>query len=133
MSVYVTDTHPLVFFANRNQRLLSRRAWDIFQEAEARQALILIPAPALWEVSFLELHGKIKLDKPYEDWPRELFAHPCYDCIPLDAAIIAEARHCNVNNDIFDAAILATARVKDLPLITRDNAITDSGLVEVVW
>jgi PIN domain nuclease of toxin-antitoxin system len=54
--------------------------------------VILIPAPALWEVSFLEQHDQIKLDKPYEDWARELFAHPCYDCIPLDATIIAKAR-----------------------------------------
>jgi PIN domain nuclease of toxin-antitoxin system len=133
MSVYVTDTHPLIFFANRNQRQLSRRVWNIFQEAEARQAVILIPAPALWEISFLEKNGLIKLDNPYEQWARELFSHPCYDCIPLDAAIIAEARQCHVNKDIFDAAIIATAKVKDLPLITRDQAITDAGLVEVIW
>lgn len=133
MSIYVIDTHALVFFANRNQRALSRRAWEIFEQAENRQALILIPAAALWEVSNLERSGRITLTQPYEEWTRELFANPCFDCVPLNAAIIAEARRCNINDDIFDAAIIATARVKGLPLITRDNAITNSGLVEIVW
>ena len=47
MSIYATDTHALVFFANRNQRQLSRRAWEAFERAENKQALILVPAPAL--------------------------------------------------------------------------------------
>jgi len=133
MSIYATDTHALVFFANRNQRQLSRRAWEAFEQAENKQALILVPAPALWEVSILEQTGNIKLTSPYEAWARDLFSHPCFDCVPLDARIIAEARNCKVNHDIFDAAIVATARVKDIPLITRDNAITNSGLVEILW
>lgn len=133
MSMFVTDTHALVFYANRNQRQLSRRAWQAFEQAENGQALILVPAPALWEVSILERIGQIKLNKPYEEWARDLFAHPCFDCVALDAAIIAEARNCNFNNDIFDSAITATAIVKDLPLITRDDAITASGRVEIYW
>ncbi len=99
MAIYVTDTHALVFFANRNQRALSRRAWEIFEQAENRQALILIPAAALWEVSNLERIGRINLTQPYEEWTRQLFSHPCFDCVPLDAAIIAEARHCNINDE----------------------------------
>lgn len=133
MSMYVTDTHALVFYANRNQRQLSRRAWEAFEQAKNGQAFILIPAPALWEISILERTGQIRLSKSDEEWTRELFAQPCFDCAPLDATIIAEARNCNFNNDIFDAAIVATAIVKDLPLITRDSAITASGMVKIHW
>lgn len=133
MSIYVTDTHALVFFANRDRRQLSRRAWEVFVQAEDRRAVILIPAPALWEVSILERVGQIRLSQTYQEWAHKLFKHPCFDCIPLSAEIIAEARNCTLNNDIFDAAIIATARVKGIPLITRDSAITDSGLVEVFW
>jgi PIN domain nuclease of toxin-antitoxin system len=50
----------------------------------------------------------------------------------LDAEIVAEARNYGFNNDIFDAGIIATAKVKDLPLITRDTAIIESGLVEIL-
>jgi hypothetical protein len=51
----------------------------------------------------------------------------------LSEEIIAEAYHYRFNRDAFDASIVATARLKDLPLITKDGAITDSGLVEIWW
>lgn len=57
----------------------------------------------------------------------------CFDCTPLDAEIISEARDYSFNNDIFDAAIVATARLRALPLITKDMAGANSGLVEIYW
>lgn len=133
MSMYVTDTHPLIYYHSHAQRHLSDRARVVFEQAENGEALILIPAPALWEVSMLEQAGHIKLNQPFGEWLRDLLRKPCFDCTPLDADIIAEARTYNFNNDIFDAAIVATARLRDLPLITRDAAITNSGLVEIYW
>jgi PIN domain nuclease of toxin-antitoxin system len=35
--------------------------------------------------------------------------------------------------DPFDGVIAATAKVMDLPLITKDIEISESGLVEVYW
>ncbi|MGE0132504.1 MAG: type II toxin-antitoxin system VapC family toxin [Blastocatellales bacterium] len=133
MSVYVTDTHALIYYANSNHAQLSARAREAFEQAERGEAFILIPAPALWEVSMLEQAGHIKLRKPFRDWARDLLQNPCFDCAPLDAEVISEARDYSFNNDIFDAAIVATARLRNLPLITKDMAITDSGLVEVYW
>lgn len=46
MSIYVTDTHPLVYY-NGRARHLSDRARTIFDQADNGAALILIPAPAL--------------------------------------------------------------------------------------
>jgi PIN domain nuclease of toxin-antitoxin system len=53
MSIYATDTHALVYFANQNYRRLSPRAREAFEQAERGEALILAPAPAPWEVSLL--------------------------------------------------------------------------------
>ncbi len=133
MSIYVTDTHPLIYYDGRARRHLSDRARTVFEQADNGAALILIPAPSLWEVSMLEQAGHIKLSHPFEVWLKELLRKPCFDCVPLDADIIAEARTYSFNNDIFDAAIVATAKLRDLPLITRDAAITYSGLVEIYW
>jgi PIN domain nuclease of toxin-antitoxin system len=133
MSMFVTDTHPLIFHRNRNFRQLSDRARRAFEQAENNEALILIPAPSLWEVSMLEKAGHIQLNQPFADWVRDLLRNPCFDCVSLDAEIIAGARDYSFNNDIFDAAIVATAKLRDLPLITRDVAITNSGLVEIYW
>src|SRR5205085_7826077 len=97
------------------------------------EAFIYIPAVCLWEISRHERQGIIRFNELFEDWMNALFALPCFDCVPLDEQLIVEARKFNFNRDVFDAAMVATARLKDLPLITKDRAITDSGTVEVWW
>jgi PIN domain nuclease of toxin-antitoxin system len=60
-----------------------------------------------------------------------LLAYPCFECVALYEKIIAEARHYGFNRDVFDADIVATARLKDVPLIARDQAITNSKIVDI--
>ena len=133
MSVYVTDTHSLVYYVTGLNARLSRRALRAFQQAERGEAYIYIPAVVLWEISRLEKEVAIRLNESYEEWATALLAHPCFECVPLDEEIIAEARHHEFNRDVFDAAVVATARVKDVPLITRDQEITDAKIVEIWW
>lgn len=133
MSVYVTDTHSLIYYVTGHNAKLSRRPLRAFQQAERGDAYIYIPAVVLWEISRLEKEGEIRLNEPYEEWAESLLAHPGFECVPLDEEIIAEARHYGFNRDVFDAAIVATARLKDVPLISRDEAITDSKIVEICW
>ncbi len=133
MSVYVTDAHPLIWYVTGQSSKLSNAALRAFQEAERDEAFIYIPAGALWEVSRLDKEGKIRLDSPYDDWARALLNKVCFECVPLNEEIIAEAYHYRFNRNTFDASIVATARLKDLPLITKDSAIIDSGLVEIFW
>lgn len=133
MSIYATDTHPLIWYASRTYRSLSHRALRAFEQADNGEAFILVPAPVLWEVSILDKVGHITLRKRFEQWLKELLQKPCYEQIPLDADIISEARSYSFNEDIFDAAIVATAKLRDVPLITRDGAITDAGVVEIYW
>jgi hypothetical protein len=37
MSVYVTDTHPLIYYAGRNHIQISERARDAFEQAAERR------------------------------------------------------------------------------------------------
>jgi PIN domain nuclease of toxin-antitoxin system len=133
MSIYVTDTHSLVYYVTGLNARLSRRALRAFQQAERGDAYIYIPAVVLWEISRLEKEGAIRLNESYEEWSTALLAHPCFECVPLDEEIIAEARQLGFNRDVFDAAVVATARVKGVPLITRDQEITDAKIVEIWW
>lgn len=133
MSVYVTDTHALLWYFTGQHRMLSRRAFEAFEQAENSEAFIYIPVVSLWEVSRLDHLGAIELHEPFEDWVDALSALPCFEFVPIDDRVILQSRKYNFNRDIFDAAIVATAIVKDLPLITRDNAITDSRVIDVYW
>lgn len=64
MSVYVTDTHPLIWYAANEKAKLSRKALRIFERAWANQAFIYVPVPVLWEIALLIKAGQIKLPQP---------------------------------------------------------------------
>lgn len=97
------------------------------------EALIYIPAAALWEVGILHKIGKIDLKEPFDRWSERLLALRGFDLAAHDTGVISQSLAYNFTDDIFDAAITATASVLDLPLITRDTAITKAQVVEVVW
>jgi hypothetical protein len=55
-----------------------------------------------------------------------------FDLAPLCPITIGEAMKLSINDDIFDAAIVASATTRELPLITKDQGIIHSGIVEVI-
>ena len=73
------------------------------------------------------------LREPLEQWTAALFAQPGFDCALLGLEVILEASRLDFNDDPFDAAIAAVARLRNLPLITRDEQITQAGVVEIAW
>lgn len=133
MPLYVSDTHPLLWYASRARTRLSKRALRIFEDASHAEALIYIPAIALWEASIVLREGRVPLYEPFEDWASDLLSQPGFDLSPLDLEVITEAAALGFTNDPFDAAIVATARVRGLPLITKDSAISESGVVNIAW
>ncbi|MDA1313443.1 MAG: type II toxin-antitoxin system VapC family toxin [Acidobacteria bacterium] len=132
MAAYVTDTHPLVWYAGGEARRLSDPVLRIFRQADEQQILVYVPVVALWEVSMLLRRGRIALKVPFPQWVRRI-AQRGYECAALDVSITIEASRLGFTRDPFDAAIVATALHLDLPLITKDSEITDSGVVPVVW
>ena len=48
--LYVTDTHPLIFFSTGKIQRLGKNARQIFREAEKGQARIVIPVTVLEEI-----------------------------------------------------------------------------------
>jgi len=61
--MFVTDTHPLIWYSTGNHSPLSRRVTTAFQKAETAEALIYVPAVVFWEIALLENLGKIKLNE----------------------------------------------------------------------
>lgn len=133
MSVYVTDTHPLVWFTLGKRNNLSPKVLTVFEEAETGKGFIFVPAIVLWEVALLERSGRIKLDDGFLRWSEKIFANPGFGLAPLEPEIIALGADYNINGDPFDETIAAFAAHLDLPLITKDYAVTTSGLVEICW
>ena len=133
MPLYVTDTHPLIWYSTKVHRKLSRTALQIFNKASRTEVLIYVPAMALWEAGLLGKIGRIRFIPSFPAWVDTLLAQPGFELAPLDAAVIATATGMTFNSDPFDLAIVATAYSKELPLITKDETITRSKTVDIAW
>ena len=133
MAIYVTDTHPLVWFARGQRSKLSARVLRLFRDAEQGRALIYVPAVVLWEISILLKLSRVRLLQPFTQWAELLLAKQGFELAPLDPQVMGEAMQFSFNDDPFDAVITATAVLKDLPLITSDREIVAAKIVEIVW
>ena len=128
----VADTHALIFHA-AGGRHLGKRAAAVFAAAERRAGVVYIPVAVMWECVLLARIGRIDLRQSVREFFADLFSNPAYQPIDLTPDQIYLADEMRPNDDPFDALICAAARHLDLPLLTRDGDIADSGIVAVVW
>jgi len=128
--IYVTDTHPLVWLLTDRARL-SPTARSAFEDAGAQ---IIIPTIVLTEIRFLYARNRITVDLS----AALALVASAGNCLiyPLDKEVVGSLP---TTLDIHDAIIVGTALVhrdvlsQPVSLITRDAAITASGLVPVLW
>jgi PIN domain nuclease of toxin-antitoxin system len=128
----VTDTHALIFHALGSKRL-GQRARAIFNRCEEQEALIYVPVVVLWEIGVLARLGKIDLRRSLRRFASDLFSNPSYQAVEILPEHVSIAAERFPNEDPFDGLICAAARDLELPLLTKDAAIIDSGLVKTVW
>jgi PIN domain nuclease of toxin-antitoxin system len=127
---YISDTHPLVWLLTGSSQL-SQAARDAFNDATSR---IIVPAIVLAEIKHLYARGRIAVD--VSDALSLVASKPNCVTHPLDEAVVDRLP---TSLDIHDAILVATALVyqdslrEPVALITRDAAITASGLVAVLW
>lgn len=128
----VTDTHPLLFHAAGSGRLGSRAA-HVFERCEARQCIVYVPAPVIWECSLLVRAGRIHLRRSVRTFFEDLFSNPAWQPLDLTFEQVCLADELGFTRDPFDALIVSAAQHLSLPLLTRDIAIRESGAVAVLW
>jgi len=128
----VLDTHALLLHA-AGGRGLGRKAAAHLLACEQREAIAYVPAAVVWEVSLLVRGRKVHLGRSLRSFFEDLFSNPAYQALDLTTEQVLLADETLPNRDPFDGLICAAARSLGLPLITRDQAIQDSGLVKVVW
>ena len=128
----VTDTHALLYHAGGSRRL-GKRAAALFARAEAREALVYVPAAVVWEVTLLARAGRFNLRRPPRGFFDDLFSNPAYQPYDLTPGQVLDADELRINRDPFDALICAAARALSLPLLTRDTDIEQSGAVRTLW
>jgi len=128
----VTDTHPLLFHAAGGGRLGDRSS-RFFARCENREAVLYVPAVVMWECSLLARVARINLRRSVRAFFDDLFSNPAYQPLDITPDQVFLASELAFTRDPFDALIVATARSLELPLVTRDTAIRESGAVAVLW
>ena len=131
--IYVTDTHPLVFWASDRQRRLGKRARRIFQEVEQGKHSIIVPVVVLEESARLVERKVIRLAVPFRRWAEELDRSANFQVQPYTIEILFESLSLAAIRDPADRAIVATARHLRCPLISVDEIIQDGKWLDTVW
>lgn len=125
------DTHVLVWAAAEPKRL-SKAARDTIQRARHSGGLA-IAAITLWELAMLIARGRIQAYGTVDASIRLLTQS--VTVMPLTAEIVALATEFppDFSFDPADRLIGATARAEGMILITRDQKILDSPLLQTIW
>ena len=131
--IYVTDTHPLVFWASDRKARLGRRARRIFQEVEQGKHSVIVPVVVLEETARLVERNVIRLSVPFRRWAGELDRSANFQVQPYTMEILLESVGLTAIRDPADRVIVATARNLRCPLITADEVIQDGKWVDTVW
>jgi PIN domain nuclease of toxin-antitoxin system len=131
--IYVTDTHPLVFWSSNRKRRLGNRARRILQETERGKHSFIVPIVVLEEINRLVERKIVRLDVPFRRWAEELERSPNFQVQPYTLEILLESVSLAAIRDPADRAIVATARQLRCPLITADELIRDGDWVDTAW
>jgi PIN domain nuclease of toxin-antitoxin system len=130
MADYLADTHSLLWYFTRPQRL-GPDATAAFAEIAAGTANLIVPVIVLAELILIVEHKPISAD--FDHVLRQLQASSNVSIADLSLARILDLRTLTAIPDMHDRFIVAEALARGATLITHDQTITASGLVPVMW
>jgi PIN domain nuclease of toxin-antitoxin system len=131
-SRYLLDTHILVRWMSEPKRL-SREQTRVIRDTLHRREQLAISAVTLLEIATLFGKDSRRSNRDVDELLRDISTNPAVEIIPLSVEVASEvAALGNALKDPIDRAIVATARIHRLTLITSDERIIASELVRVI-
>lgn len=130
MPTYITDTHSLLWAFTRPRKLgeAARRA---FEEIANGESSLLIPVIVLAELIFTVENKPIQAD--LDEILTAIQHSPNVEFVDFDYESAMRLRELKAISEMHDRMIVATAIEYQATLITVDESITTSGLVDVIW
>ena len=125
----ILDTHALIWVAEFDPRL-SQTAIDFIKQCDRND--LCISDVSLLEIAMLHNKGRIPADTSLDKLLG--LAEMNFHVLRINSNIAAESYTLPLlQADPFDRIIVATARHHQLPLITKDRLIVESGCVKTIW
>lgn len=123
------DTHAWLWWAADRPKL-SRAA----RQRLAREREVAISAISAWEAAMLVRKGRLHFRGDTRTAIATLLGVPHLRVVPVSADVATEAGLLDgFHGDPGDRLIVATALSLRVPLVTKDDGIRSSRLVDVVW
>ena len=125
------DTHVLLWMANEPERLSKIARETIIRMRDT--AGIAVATFTLWELAWLGENHRVVISGSVEKFVRETVSRVIVR--PMTPEIVAAAVRLPATypKDPADRVIAATAMVEGMPLVTADERIQRSGVVETIW
>jgi PIN domain nuclease of toxin-antitoxin system len=130
LKTYITDTHSLLWAFTRPNKL-GDKARAAFEEIAEGRAVLLIPVIVLAELFFTVENKPIQAD--LKEILTRLRRSPNVQFVDLAFETVTKLPDLTAIPEMHDRMIVAEALNQRADLITRDESITDFGLVNVVW
>lgn len=128
---FLLDTHVWIW-AQLSPEQLSQTAADLIASPGGIACLSPI---SLYETMLLAERGRIRVEMAPDRWILSSLARRPMTILDITSEIALNARNLSGydNPDPFDRFLLATARVHQIPILTRDASMSQWGGVQVVW
>ena len=124
---YVCDTHAFIFYITGK---LSKSTEIIFRKAEEGKAIIFIPTIVLAECLYLAENKKIEVD--FDSLLEKIEMSSNFIVVSFNFQILKLLKEIKLP-ELHDRIIVATAKILNAKVITKDEEIIKSKLIEVAW
>jgi PIN domain nuclease of toxin-antitoxin system len=131
--VILLDTHALLWW-KAGAELLSRTAAGRIAGAQH----VLVSPISCWEIGMLVGKGRVRLDRPVDEWVVDLMAEDGVHEAPLTPAVaVSAALLSELHGDPADRLIVASALARRVPVVTKDRLMhayaERSAGFDVIW
>jgi predicted nucleic acid-binding protein len=103
----------------------------ILRKAENSEVEVLVPTVVLAELLYVAQRKKISLG--IEEVLKRIGKGGDFVIVPFDFPIFEEVMKLPQELELHDRIIVATARTYGAKVLTKDEKITKSGVVQVIW
>lgn len=117
---YVADTHAFIWYLTDSSQL-STGARRIFESCDRGEVIVIVPAIVLLEC--IDIVDKKKVNLDFESIILKLSQASNFIVSEVTWSLIFEANRTKGFKDLHDRVIVATARLFDASLISKDKMI----------
>lgn len=127
----VLDTHALLWWALDPDQL-SHNARDVLGDMERQGGFA--SAISIWEIGVKAKRGKLELPIGVEELARRIALGGVVELVPVDTSVWLRSLALPwAHADPADRVIVATALLRNVPLLTKDSVIRKFRGVKSVW